>query len=183
METLKLGFKAALFDQKSAIELSHKITKESLWAFKLSTTTFYLALFSGFRPAQLKSYQFLLENLHILPTTKEGWFHYHKQKNLVVLKEFIQKGTFNGLKYASVVALYAAGENLALNLRNRDDFMNSTLSSFAISVLWSTRVSSRQRALCIALGTSAGMAVGLLQDLYQHLYHKSIKEFYQITAD
>ena len=178
METTKLAIRAALFDTKSAVELSKQISNNSLWTFKLVTTTFYISLFGGLRPAQLRGHQFYLENMHLLPSTKQGWFHYHKQKNLVVLKEFIQKGSLNGLKYSLVTLFYSTLDNWIGDFRGKQDFVNSTASAFVTSMIWASKVTKRQRIMVLGLGSSTGLAVGLLEDLYQHLYKKSIKEFY-----
>ena len=178
MEIIELGIKAALFDQQSALKLSHLISTNQLWTFKLSTTSFYISLFSALRPAQLKSHQFYLENMHRLPTTKQGWYLYHSRKNLVCIKEFIGKGIKNGVKYSLVTAFYSTCSNLCESMREKQDFVNSTVGGFVTGALWSTRVFKKQRLLCTGVGALSGLTIGLLEDLYYDLHGQSIKEFY-----
>jgi hypothetical protein len=130
MDILTLAFKSALFDHKSAIELSKKIHPHALWSFKLSVTVFYVGtLLGGFRASHHRAHQFLAENAHRLPITKGGWYMYHRHKNYAIIREFIGKGTSNGIRMASWATLFGLSEYLFIHFNN-DHWLNGAGAGF-----------------------------------------------------
>ncbi|KAJ3250995.1 hypothetical protein HK103_002935 [Boothiomyces macroporosus] len=176
LQKVKLFLKAAAFDRKSAYELSKITSPETLWALKLTTSTFYVAgLLAGIRRGVRRSRQFLAENSHRMPTTKGGWFEYRKQKNFEIIKSSFPHGVMYGLSAAGWTAVYCTGEygidllRKEYNLNDGYTFANTTVSAF--DKLWLTSAKT-----VILAGTGSGLAIGLLQDLYQEMNGKSIKQ-------
>jgi hypothetical protein len=130
MDVVTLALKAALFDNKSAIELARRIPPHATWTFKLSVTAFYVGtVLGGFRASVRRAHQFLAENAHRLPTTKGGWFMYHKHKNYAVIREFVSAGTRTGIRMAGWTGLYCGMEYLFIHF-NGENWINGAGAGF-----------------------------------------------------
>lgn len=83
--------------------------------FIVPTTAFAIGALIGLRrDARLASLRFLAENAHRAPTTKEGWYYYHKTKNYKVALAGFKGAGRDGL-FLAVVTLGWVGIEEGLN--------------------------------------------------------------------
>ena len=83
-------------------------------AFLAYSTGLLLGLLHGGKASALR---FRAENSHRFPTTKPGWYLYHKAKQNYVLKASTREGNRMGLRLAPWVTLFVAVEDAVDNLR------------------------------------------------------------------
>jgi len=111
--------------------------------------------------------RFLAENSHRLPTTKKGWYFYHKRKNYVCLKDSIKTGVFKGIKIGTLVTSYFGLEALLDEFRGKIDFMN-TMVATVISGGFIAKYNHLGRQSTVKMIKNCavfGLVSGLLQDL------------------
>ncbi len=136
METITLTLKSALFDNKSAIELSKRTSPHTLWSIKLSITSFYIGLVvGGYRSSLSRAKQFTVENFHLLPTSKRGWYMYHRYKNYSVIKSFIQNGIKSGLRLSSWTLLYCVADGFFISM-NGEHVVNGAFAGLSTGSLF-----------------------------------------------
>ena len=63
-------------------------------------------VFGGGRAAQLAGLQYLAENAHVLPKTKQGWYFYHKTKNYRMALAGMKGGANLAFRSIGLVLLY-----------------------------------------------------------------------------
>ncbi|CAN6597735.1 hypothetical protein TRVA0_001S04742 [Trichomonascus vanleenenianus] len=119
--------------------------------------------YRGFRHSAL---QYLAENAHRMPTTKGGWYFYHKRKNYVIIKDGIVTGVKRGTKYAALATMYFGLEAYIDRMRGVIDagstIMASGIAGFAYGI--SNHLSRRQALRSARAFMIFGAASGALQD-------------------
>lgn len=83
-------------------------------AFLAYSTGLLLGLSHGGKTSALR---FRAENSHRFPTTKPGWYLYHKAKQNYVLRASTREGNRMGLRLAPWATLFVAVEDAVDNLR------------------------------------------------------------------
>ncbi|KAL7752394.1 hypothetical protein RI367_001928 [Sorochytrium milnesiophthora] len=141
----------------------------SMWGFAMGTAI-------GARRAGM---QYLAENAHRLPVTKQGWYFYHKTKNYRILLGSVQHGARYALRIGSIVALFSATE-IGLDLATRKEEMWSTAMAGAFSATvyaLTTRLPPASRKRAITAGTTAGVLIGAAQQYTSEHLGRSVKYF------
>lgn len=187
---LKAGL---LLSPDATAKLATLLPPSGLWTVKMGMIAFYAGAGLGcWRGASKAALVFLAENAHRLPKTKGGWFMYHKQKNYTIMRSFIHSGLQTGARWglgASIFCLLEWGgeEVLGVIPSARDNAFVDTLrqlvpatfaglsSGLLFSVYHRLWISQSKRA--VALSTSAGLGISLLQLLHTQIYNRSIKQF------
>lgn len=131
----------------------------------------FLSGFHGtFKAAGL---QYLAQNAHRLPTTKGGWYFYHKRKNYVVLKAALGSGFKGAFKFGGGAGLYFGSEAALDYLRGDDhiDFLSTTASATTLGLLYSSIKIQGRRAKILAVRNAFyfGLVTGLIQDGLRYL--------------
>ncbi|CAK9436305.1 uncharacterized protein LODBEIA_P08630 [Lodderomyces beijingensis] len=122
-----------------------------------------LGFYEGVQKAAAR---YLVENAHRLPTTKGGWYFYHKRKNYEMIVGGVSSGIKSSVKYGGFIgalALIESGLDLA---RGQLDFVNTTLACFVGTTLITRykQLGTLQARKMVFRGTVAGLLVGLAQD-------------------
>lgn len=162
-------------DTKSEV-LMH-VDPPTLYSVKLCLSSFASGMGVGaYISGIARSRQFLAENVHRLPTTKGGWFEYHKAKNYAVFNQAGIGAVKYGIKFTAISACYASIEQ-KLESKFGEGFYNATASGFATSILFSAfnRLSVPSTKYAVLFGTGVGLFIGGLQDCYLYLNGTSIK--------
>ncbi|ODV84499.1 hypothetical protein CANARDRAFT_191114, partial [[Candida] arabinofermentans NRRL YB-2248] len=120
---------------------------------------------------KLASLRYLASNSHRLPTSKSGWFFYHKRKNYYCLKESMITGFKTSLKLSIWVGLLFSLESSLDSIRGLKDFGNTmmatTLNGFIYA--WINQMNKVQSKEYIKKGGRLGIVFGLTQDLYTYI--------------
>lgn len=109
-----------------------------------------LGISQGSKTAGLR---FRAEHAHKLPTTKTGWFMYHKSKNYVVAAGGVKEGIRMGLKVSVWTAAMLAVENMYDQHRQSKDIISTVMASLTVAggfSLWS-KLSLFPIRLCVRL--------------------------------
>ncbi|CAG8776082.1 18708_t:CDS:1 [Racocetra persica] len=69
--------------------------------------------------------QYLAENAHKLPTTKGGWYFYHKRKNYRIIIGGMKSGVRLAMKTSLVCLTFTGLEAMLDEVRKENDFLNS----------------------------------------------------------
>ncbi|KAK9464538.1 hypothetical protein V1512DRAFT_268183 [Lipomyces arxii] len=129
-----------------------------------SIITIPLGLFKGTNRSGLK---YLAENTHRLPTTVQGWYYYHKQRNYVVIRDGIVEAVkFGGRNLAFVTGIFGI-EALMDYARGQMDFVNTVIGTSIVGFVYSYRqrhLPMSQVRSTVKYGARAGLVFGLLQD-------------------
>lgn len=117
-------------------------------------------LYRGWARASLR---YLAENAHRMPTTKGGWYFYHKRKNYVVLQGGLATGLVRGAKYGAVSAGFFALEAYIDQIRGTIDFFSTMASAGTVGVAYGLmsglmfKQALRSSKQFLAFGTMAGL--------------------------
>lgn len=80
------------------------------WAQRVGIANTF-AMLSGFGlgstyAGRMAGFRYRAENAHRFPTTRPGWYLYHKTKNYVMMKDGIQEGVKRGLQFVGWTTLF-----------------------------------------------------------------------------
>jgi hypothetical protein len=146
------------------------IPRVSLTVMAGSTYGFLSGFHGTFKAAGL---QYLAQNAHRLPTTKGGWYFYHKRKNYVVLKAALGSGFKGALKFGGGAGLYFGSEAALDYLRGDEhiDFLSTTASATTLGLAYSAIKIQGRRAKIAGVRNAFcfGLVTGLIQDGLRYL--------------
>ncbi|PVU96095.1 hypothetical protein BB560_005827 [Smittium megazygosporum] len=112
-------------------------------------------------------WQYLAERAHNLPRTTAGWYYYKKWKNYRVIMGGLKKGSYYGVKLASITAFYQAVESACdCVLFENVSMLSSLVSGFTVSLTYATLASLSRSSFyrIVKFGTVGGFCSGLVQD-------------------
>lgn len=123
--------------------------------------------YNGFTRSAL---QYLAENAHRMPSTKGGWYFYHKRKNYVVLKEGMVQGFKQMVRFGAISSAYFGIEAYIDRLRGTIDFGSSMLAAATVGLGYGlTAGLSRKQTIRSARSFMIfGGIVGLMQDFIRY---------------
>jgi hypothetical protein len=177
---LTLAARAALFDTKSAFELSKLTNPHFLWSLKLTTTSFYLGFIHGAYKEFLPTlYRFNLENLHRMPITRLGNYEFYKQRNYTITRKVIKHGILNSFKLATSTFVYCASEYLFIEFGEDNPLLECSGAGLVTSILYGISAGFKKRdfrVFCLT-GLATGAGIGAVQKYYKECYGVSIKTF------
>jgi hypothetical protein len=84
-----------------------------------------------------RSRQYLAENAHHLPKTKSGWYHYHRRKQMEVMRIGTQKGIRYGIIFSGIFGAFAASTIALERMRGKVEFWQPILGGGVTASLFS----------------------------------------------
>lgn len=90
--------------------------------------------------SQAAGLRFRAEHAHKLPTTKNGWFLYHKSKNYNMGLSGVRDGLKMGTKVSLWTLAFFSIEDMLDRYRGQKDFVNTVVASLSVTggfSLWS----------------------------------------------
>ncbi|KAA8916351.1 hypothetical protein TRICI_001494 [Trichomonascus ciferrii] len=123
--------------------------------------------YNGFTRSAL---QYLAENAHRMPSTKGGWYFYHKRKNYVVLKVGMVQGFKQMVRFGAIASTYFGIEAYIDRIRGTIDFGSSMLAAGTVGLGYGlTAGLSRKQTIRSARSFMIfGGIVGFLQDVIRY---------------
>ncbi|KAJ3139128.1 hypothetical protein HK100_011826 [Physocladia obscura] len=152
-----------------------------LWGSK---STFYVGLAGAASAATIASRnrnrQFLAENAHRLPKTKEGWYIYHRYKQLEIFRAASSwsAAPSGALRFGSIAASFCVIEHLfETRLLSRESWANAFVAGISSGALFSiaARLTIQYSKRAIFFGSMAGLSIGVLQDVAAFATGVSVK--------
>jgi hypothetical protein len=120
-------------------------------------------IISGLVSARNTSLQYTAENAHKKPTTKQGWFYYHRTKNYKIIFNFFRSSLFGSLKYGSLIGSFFFLDVSFNMLEGEVRYFHSPLAGLAISSLFSfaNRLPKSYSSTAKVYGLACGAAIYL----------------------
>lgn len=143
-----------------------------------STSAIIGSMLGFYEGVQKSAARYLVENAHRLPTTKGGWYFYHKRKNYEMIVGGMTGGVKTGMKFGGFVAALSFFESSLDYGRGQIDFVNTTLTCFVGTGLYTRykQLSVLQASKMIRKGTIVGLMLGVAQDMM--IYARGGKVWY-----
>ncbi|ODV98457.1 hypothetical protein PACTADRAFT_36558 [Pachysolen tannophilus NRRL Y-2460] len=128
----------------------------------------FSGLFQGYSKASL---QYLAENAHRLPKSKNGWYFYHKRKNYFCLVNSFKTAITNAIKLSVLTGSIFVIEAGLDKFRNCIDFGNTMMATVLSGYIYSNYygLANTQAKNFMKKGATLGLVLGLLQDGLQYL--------------
>ncbi|KAI3404842.2 hypothetical protein KGF56_002359 [Candida oxycetoniae] len=146
-------------------ERFHLFPKDRIEA--LTSTGALVGVMIGFYEGVKKSAaRYLVENAHRLPTTKGGWYFYHKRKNYEMIVGGMSSGIKTGVTFGGFLAALSLLEYSLDFARGQIDFINTTVSCFIGTGLYTRykQLNIIPARKMVIRGTIAGLLLGLVED-------------------
>lgn len=128
-------------------------------------------LITGFyRGFTRTSLQYLAENAHRMPSTKGGWYFYHKRKNYVVLRGGLVQGFKQMARFGGIASVYFGLEAYIDRLRGVIDFGSSALAAGTVGLGYGVMsgMSKRQTLRSARTFMLIGGVMGIFQDCIRY---------------
>ncbi|KAG9284693.1 hypothetical protein G9A89_002924 [Geosiphon pyriformis] len=149
---------------------------------RISATTivglFYGFLYGSYEGGKRTGFQYLAENAHKLPTTRSGWYFYHKRKNHKVILGGMKHGVRYSVKTGSLCFLFVGIEAGWDSVRGEADFANTLISGLSTALIFSSiyRLPMQSIKYACMFGGGFGLFSGVAQDAYR--YYKGERIWY-----
>ncbi|KAA8647310.1 hypothetical protein EYZ11_009804 [Aspergillus tanneri] len=121
--------------------------------------------------SKIAGFRFRAENAHRFPTTKPGWYLYHKDKSYLRFTTGVNEGLKMGFKLGAGAFVFSFFEETVDNARHERDFLSTVTAGLAFSGCCSllARHDVYTAARTAKFGLKFSLAYGLIQDLLSSL--------------
>jgi hypothetical protein len=138
-------------------------------ALVTGTGAFWGFTFGAFIGGRQAGLQYLAENAHRLPRTKDGWYFYHKTKNYRVLLGGIRQGMRQAGRMGTVCLVYSGLEGIMDRLRDQVSPIHSTLAGIITAGLFATitKLPRQSTRYALQIGFAVGLSTGCIDWIYR----------------
>ncbi|CAG8585979.1 8421_t:CDS:2 [Ambispora gerdemannii] len=135
-------------------------------ALATASGAFWGLIFGGYEGSKRSGLQYRAENAHKLPTTKGGWYFYHKRKNYKMLLGGFKRGARYAFFTGSLCLSFVGLEATLDRLRGEVDVLNTVVAGVGTALCFSTlcRLPRQSTKYAIFLGAGVGLCSGGIQE-------------------
>ena len=148
---------------KSTLRSLAEIRELRYWAHLTSLCTISGLVLGTVQGTRLASLQYTAEQSHKRPSSKTGWFLYHRRKNyFAFLKGIRMHGLPMGARFGSVCGLLFAGDVLLDMYRHRISVWHSMVSGCGTALIFSVvqRLPVTMAVKAVGAGSILGLGYG-----------------------